>query len=628
VLSRNGPAPLTIAAAGSLILIGLVNGGFSANAWGWTAIGFGTAALVVLTLSNGTAPALSVATFAALVGFVVWTAVSLAWSSDITSGVRDVQRDLVYVTAAGAALTVGSRAVALRSAVLFASSTLAVYSVATHLAPDVFGFFSQVTMPGRLYYPLGYWNAQGMLGSLAIILLADAAANSKPPLARTLAAAALPWPAVDVLLTLSRGAELSLLFGLVMWLVLDPRRVRASAFLLCLSAPAVVAAWRANRIASLYGRLYAPASAADGHRLVLELVVLSMMTVAVVWLAVNHAPDWSFPRWTRRLYFLFLAIVLMSALGVAVASYGDPVHWPASAYRTFTAKPKGPIAPSRLTTFSLNHRNLLWSVAIDESESNVLIGSGAGTFGTHWFRERTVPIDTTSAHSLYLETLAESGIVGLVLVALVSLIPLIGAARCREIAHVPAMAGAYGACLLHTGVDWDWLVPGMTIPAIWLGYAILASEQGARTVALRGATRWCIGALLGAVTVLGALGLVGNIRLSQSYEAANIGQYGRAIQEAHDAADWQPWSFLPWMEIGSANQALGDQTAALAAYRTAARRDPVRWEPWASLAALSTGTYRTHALREASRLNPLGSQILALCKQPRTPGCPRGRRTP
>jgi hypothetical protein len=622
VLSRNGPAPLTIAAAGSLILIGLVNGGFSADAWGWTAIGFGIAALIMLTLSDEIAPPRSLAAFAALVGFVVWTAVALAWSSDLTSGVRNVQRDLAYVTAAGAALVVGRRAWALKDAVLIASAVLTVYSVATHLAPDVFGFFSQLTMPGRLYYPLGYWNAQGMLGSLAVVLLADAAINGKRPVNRAVCAALLPWPAIDVFLTLSRGAEISLLFGVAIWMALDVERVRTSALLVGLSLPVALAVWRVHHAAPLYGRRYTAASAVSGHHVLEELVVVSVITAVLVWLAVSRIGAWSFPAWVRRSYLGALALAAVFAVTLAVVSYGSPLQWPASAYRSFTARPRGPDTPSRLMRFSLNNRNLLWSVAWKEFSSSALWGSGAGTFGAHWYKERPVPIETTSAHSLYLETLAESGLIGLALVAVASQTPLLAAIRFRGIRHVPALAGGYAACVLHTGVDWDWLIPGMTIPAIWLAYALLASEQHAITVPLTGIIRWALGTVLGVTTVLATLSLIGNMPLSRSYQAANRGDYRTAIRDAHEAADFQPWSYLPWMEIGSANQALGNKAAALSAYRTAALRDPVRWEPWVSLAALATGRQRTHALEVASRLNPLGYQLRRLCKRPNTPGCP------
>jgi hypothetical protein len=580
------------------------------------------AALFVLTLADWDAPFLSVVTFTCLVAFVVWTALSLLWSTDLTSGIQNVQRDLAYVAAAGAALALGSRARGLRDAVLFASGVLTVYSVATHLAPDVFGFFSQVTVPGRLYYPLGYWNTQGTLGSLAVILLADAVANGSRPLTRALCAAVLPWPAVDILLTLSRGAELSLLFGVVIWIALDVKRVRTSALLIGLSLPIAVAAWLADDAAPLYGRRYSPASAPAGHRLIGELVVLSAVTAAVTWLLVKRASSVSVPRWTRHLYLVLLGALAFSALGLAVATYGDPAEWPASTYRSFTAKPTGQFVPSRLTTFSLNNRNLLWSVAVSQAGSNVMLGSGAGTFGSRWYRERSVPIDTTSAHSLYLETFAESGLVGLALIAGATLLPLIASVRSRALRHVPAMAGGFGACILHSGVDWDWLIPGMTIPAIWLGYAILASQPNARTVRLTGAVRLGVGALLAAVAVLATVGLLGNIALSRSYEAANSGKYRAAISDGHNAADWQPWSFLPWMEIGTANQALGQHAAAVQAYRVAASRDPVRWEPWVSLAAVAAGGERTRALEEGFRLNPLSRQLRALCKRSGAPGCP------
>ncbi len=107
-----------------------------------------------------------------------------------------------------------------------------------------------------------------------------------------------------------------------------------------------------------------------------------------------------------------------------------------------------------LTLFGEN-RPHYWRIAWQDLEANPVLGSGAGTFGAFWLEHRTVDEFVHDAHSLYIETLAELGPLGLALLALGLVVPLVGL-RGRQDPFVAAAAGAYGAFLLHAGVDWDW----------------------------------------------------------------------------------------------------------------------------------------------------------------------------
>src|SRR5207244_2285038 len=68
-------------------------------------------------------------------------------------------------------------------------------------------------------------------------------------------------------------------------------------------------------------------------------------------------------------------------------------------------------------TGSTEPRASFWRVAWHQFESHVALGSGAGTFALAWAQSGL--IDTRGgaldAHSLYLETLSELGLVGLAL---------------------------------------------------------------------------------------------------------------------------------------------------------------------------------------------------------------------
>jgi hypothetical protein len=72
------------------------------------------------------------------------------------------------------------------------------------------------------------------------------------------------------------------------------------------------------------------------------------------------------------------------------------------------------------------------------------------------------------AHSLYLETLAELGIVGfLAVLALFG-----GVAAC--VRDQAAIGAGLAAWAVHAGVDWDWEMPALTLVAVLLAGAAIA----------------------------------------------------------------------------------------------------------------------------------------------------------
>ena len=124
-----------------------------------------------------------------------------------------------------------------------------------------------------------------------------------------------------------------------------------------------------------------------------------------------------------------------------------------------------------------NDRVAYWRVAAKDFESHVAVGSGAGTYAGYWDRhpERSY-FAPFHAHSLYLETAAELGVVGLALLVAMLALP-IGSIGGREPIRLGAACG-FLAFALHSAVDWDWDVPVVTIAALFL--ASVAVAQSAR----------------------------------------------------------------------------------------------------------------------------------------------------
>jgi hypothetical protein len=157
-------------------------------------------------------------------------------------------------------------------------------------------------------------------------------------------------------------------------------------------------------------------------------------------------------------------------------------------------------------TGSTEPRASLWRVAWRQFEAHVAVGSGAGTYALAWVRSGLVDTrgGALDAHSLFLETLAELGLIGLALLLIFLLLP-IARPRLRS-GPAPVAAGAYVAFLVHAGLDWDWEMPAVVLAGICCGAAALAGEEAqTHAVTSRGRALIVVLALaLGALSIAGA----------------------------------------------------------------------------------------------------------------------------
>src|SRR5256714_893745 len=101
-----------------------------------------------------------------------------------------------------------------------------------------------------------------------------------------------------------------------------------------------------------------------------------------------------------------------------------------------------------------------------------VLGAGAGPFERSWLLYRPVGSFARDAHSLSLETLAELGPIGLVLLLAALGLPLLVLRGQRDPMLATAAAG-YVAYLIHTGVDWDWELPAVTLCGLICGSGLL-----------------------------------------------------------------------------------------------------------------------------------------------------------
>ncbi|HEX4930378.1 MAG TPA: O-antigen ligase family protein [Gaiellaceae bacterium] len=122
-----------------------------------------------------------------------------------------------------------------------------------------------------------------------------------------------------------------------------------------------------------------------------------------------------------------------------------------------------------------------WHVAWQEVSAFPVAGRGAGTFELAWLEEQPISVSVVDAHSVYLETFAELGLVGLGLLALALAPPLVAAFRGVGGITSAAATGGYVAFLFHAGVDWDWEMPAVTVAGLLCGAAVLRCRVDARS---------------------------------------------------------------------------------------------------------------------------------------------------
>ena len=605
-------------------VLGLADGGYRAPTWGWATLALVAGSVAVLVaLGLPRLGRLEIVFLGGLAALCVWTLASAGWSLDRAQAVLESQRILLYVAGSLALLLAARRSSLshLLGGVLTAVTVVCATALSIRLFPDSVhsggvAFSADPQAALKLAEPLGYANALGALAGIGIAVALGLAARAETIAGSVLAAASLPVLAATLYLTFGRAAWLALGAGLAAALVLDPRRLQLVTTLLALTpapALAVLLASRSDGLTSSQASLGEIES--DGRRLALALALLAALA-AVSALAIRyaerHVPVG--PRLTRS-YAAALLVVLVVVAVAAIGRAGGPIDLADRAYDAFNAPPAPAQADvgRRLFRFSGSSRSDYWRVAWDDVEDNAVIGSGAGSYERRWLAWRPADLPVRDAHTLYLETLAELGPLGLLLLLGALGAPRVAAVVARAHPFVPPALAAYCCYLVHTGVDWDWELPAVTFAGLSAGTALLVAVRPTDTT--RALSPRLLALVLGAacaVSLLTALAFIGNRALDQSANALDRIDSAEAKRQARRAARWTPWASEPWRLLGEAQLAEGDVEAARTSFRRGLAEDTRSWELWLDLGLASEGLERRRAFDRASALNPREPQIQAV----------------
>ncbi len=465
-------APATVVLLGPVALA-FAKGGYYPEARWWA--GLVAWALVALAaarapvaLPRGVAGRIAVA---ALAGLTVWTALGLAWAPLSIPAVAALQRDVVYLGAflAAAAWLRGRAGDWVEPAVCAGALVVVGFALAERWLPGLVELARSKTAAGRLEQPYTYSNAMGALAALGWVLAVRLAADPRraPGLQAAAAAAGVPL-ALGLWLSFSRGALAAALAGLAVLVLLTPvrRQVWAAVVAMLVAMPVIVAAVLLPGITELGRSLDVREAAGAG------LLAVTGLSAAVAALAARRLGERGDAdrrlglAWRRAL--LGVAVLGVLGLGVAVVA----------AERRGGSTPRYGATVSRFgSADSLRYE--YWRVAVDEWRAAPLRGGGPGSFQAAWLRERRVDDTVHQAHSLYLQTLAELGVVGLALLA--AFLAALGAAGRRAWRSRPATAAGPVAALVvffvHAGLDWDWEMPALTLVAMGLAGTLVALAE-------------------------------------------------------------------------------------------------------------------------------------------------------
>jgi O-antigen ligase len=565
-----------------------------------------------------------------IVGLSILCAISSLWSGSVESSVIEADRVLVYLGVFLATFLIAQtdeRRQRFAEGLAIALAAVALLGLGSRLLPDVLDVANSLGSGPRLRYPLGYWNANGAAFGIGVALLLWMSRRAAWTALRWLSVAAIPATLLALYFTYSRGGLLSLVVACGCLIALSRDRLWLLATLAIGALGAVPAVLAVQARHSLADNLANQAAVDQGLTVLLILLAGTagslLLFAALRWeerregrlsgraLALSRNPI------ALKRVALALAVI---AIGLAVAVGGRAWHQFSSSDIQFPEDPK-----QHFTDFSGAGRHDFWRVALDAFDEKPILGDGAGTYPFAWYQHRSIDISVHDAHSLYLESFAELGAIGgLVVLALVGTLLWTAFAAWRAAPHpqrerYAALLAAMLAFAVGAGFDWFWEIPALGAVLFLAGgiavaarCAQLTSEPRRDLGDGRGNRRFplAVGAL--ALAWATAIALVGPLlvqrELDASRSAAASGNLASAVDHADTARSIEPWAASPYVQLGLLAQLQGDYPTAIVRLGDAIAREDRNWQ-WFYLRSRAEHERGDEAaaradLKRAQQLNP------------------------
>lgn len=583
--------PMLVAVA-LLVVLAQIGGGYAVETW--TPIALALLALLAVTawaLPLRALPRPVLVAVVALAAYTAWSALSVSWAADKGEAWSGTDRTLLYLVVFVLFALWPQRGRTATVVLALWTLAMAVFGVLTVLRLGGADAARTILFGDRLASPVDYPNAAAALWLMPVWPAVALAAERRlpAPLRGVLAGAVVVFAGLG-LLTQSRGGALAVAIVLVVWFAAWPGRVRRLAVLVPVAVAVGAAAPTLLHVGTRINAGQDPASQLAASR---TAILVGAIVVALV-VGAGALLERHMRLSTEREHRVHRMLGAIAIAGVAVAIVGGlvAVGHPAERVRHAWTSFKGGYATNaatgpRLVSGLGSNRYDFYRVGLDVFLDHPVAGIGADNFTQEYLRRGHSTEDPRYPHSVVTRTLAQTGIVGALLLAVALGAAALAAVRAAYRGGPEAALVACGAAgvalywLVHGAGDWLWEIAGLGAPAFaLLGLACsLAPRRAAvdETVE-RGRPRLPRGAVIaGAVAaVLAALVLVAPWLSEREVTRATQAWHGSpssAYSALRTASALNPLAARPKLVEGSIAVELGDLRHADRAFASALDRD-------------------------------------------------------
>ncbi|MGD0166138.1 MAG: O-antigen ligase family protein [Gaiellaceae bacterium] len=606
IRSPNPALLLTSAVAVSLFAIAYDNGSYGLMSRGtlaivlWWAISMGVA-FGIVGLGQLTRPARVVA--ALLATLCLWTLMSVIWAPSAENAFNEFNRVSLFLAVFLLVSLIASRGNANRwvDGLTLATVAIALVALTSRLFPGlfpnrgIFTFLSQAAI--RLNFPLGYWNGLAAFVALGIPLALRVAIGGRNSAVRGVALASLPVAASVIYLASSRGGALTALVGVVVFFALSEHRwsIGAAVIVGGLGSTGAISVLR-TRHQLVEGPLGTSLVERQGRAAALLILLVCALTAAAYGLGSHYLRDRVRP--SRRFGQTLIASGALLLIVGLIASH------PIRRFENFKRLPAQPsivtsgyYTNQHILSGSGNGRWQLWSAAADQWQHHPIVGNGAGSFAEWWAQHGDIFMTVKDAHSLYLQTLGELGLVGFLILVSVFVVGISVAARRSLVARdkrvtIAALTAAFGAYLVDVAFDWTWELTAVSVASLTILALALSSPKpfehhpGSKT---KRRLAWLLrkkGPLVTTVVAAWlliaaqAIPLLAQTEIVKSQGAVARGNTATAESAAMKARRIQPWAASPALQLALVMEQEGNLVQASAWIREAIKHDETNWSLW------------------------------------------------
>jgi UDP-GlcNAc:undecaprenyl-phosphate GlcNAc-1-phosphate transferase len=574
-------------------------------------------------------------------GLGIWSLISAGWAQNAEAATVEGNRWLSY--AALLLLLIVLLRTSRRAHVLLIAAGIGIAVVGASILVRMLGSApGDLFVSGRLYGPLAYVNGEGCVFAMAC-WGGVALAERREALLAGLGAATTVIMAGLALLSQSRGAAVAIVVSAVVVFVAVPGLRRRVVALAVITGGFVAAAGPVLHVYSAAGTNHL--TAAVIHRgasaILLSAAVTGIVWGSIVWLSgrvrLSHPQSVVASRLVTGLVVVLLAapfvagIVRSSAIGHTVRT-----QWNAFVHLSDANPTTGATTQTRLFS-GAGDRYDYWRIAWNGFRAHPIGGLGAGNYPALYYQQRRTTETIQNPHSFVLQTLAELGIVGLLLVGLVVAGTVLGVWRLRRFAVESAAArtvmvvatGAAVVWFVDSSGDWMQLLPGVAALALAAVAALCTQAGHLQTVSRAPQTGMQrISALVGiaAIAIVLAIGggdlartELGTLYLDNAHRELGS-KPGAAIRDANRVLRLDGANLDAYYVKAAAQARLNDAPGARATLFAAVREDPVSFVTWTLLGDLEVRLRNFSEAKSfyarAYALDPLEPGLAGLASNP------------